>query len=557
MKPILSRLLAGLFLLLAAQAFGQLSMTTNFVVTAPAAPSPYPIGTHIEIELRVNNFTNIESMQFPITYNKDAMKFDSITDAAFSNWNAGNFASNAGLGKVGISWDGYSGGANMPFTFPNGTAIFKMHFTVIGNGLSTVNISPAAAPPVVDLVGNGGQPIMLNYQSGGTPTITLGTGNPPPPPLVGFKIVANTIYIPQGERGCMPVTVNDFDNIVSMQWALHWDPAILTYECTRSYNLSGWFASDFALGAGPGTLLCTWSDPAGIGVTRADGVRIVDVCFKAIGAPGATSTITIDGNGFSQGSGSAEAYNASSVDVWTQANHVNGASGVSAPVNVIVVPTPATDVTYTVDQVEASPGTQGCVSVKVKNFTAVTSSEFALAYNPLELTFVSPINFGANLLNLQASNISHQANPGVIKFLWNNANGVTVPNDAAIFSACFNVIAPAGTTSNITFTSTACPTVTGIGTAKSGGGVSMGRNNGWIKSVISGPTLTMTPVSCNGGNNGAITLTNPPNTSATIYAWAGPGVNGQTQQNLTALVTGTYTVTVTYSSGTTGTASIV
>ena len=147
MKPILTRLFAGLFLLIAAQAFGQPTMTTNFVVTSPAAPSPYPIGTAIVIELRVTNFTDIESMQFPITYNKDALRFDSLTDAAFSNWNAGNFVSTPGAGKVGVSWDGYSNGANMPFSFPNGTAIFKLHFTVIGNGTSTVNISGSAAPP--------------------------------------------------------------------------------------------------------------------------------------------------------------------------------------------------------------------------------------------------------------------------------------------------------------------------------------------------------------------------------------------------------------------------
>jgi hypothetical protein len=64
MKPILTRLFAGLFLLLASQALGQ--MSTNFVVTQPAGAPDYPIGTHMIIELRVNNFTNIESMQFPI-----------------------------------------------------------------------------------------------------------------------------------------------------------------------------------------------------------------------------------------------------------------------------------------------------------------------------------------------------------------------------------------------------------------------------------------------------------------------------------------------------------
>lgn len=547
MKPILTQLFAGLFLLLASQAFGQ-NMTTNFVVTAPAAPSPYPIGTHIEIELRVTNFTNVSSMQFPISYNKDAMKFDSLTNAAFSNWNTGNYLSTPSAGKVGISWDGFSAGANMPFSFPNGTAIFKLHFTAIGNGISTVNINPTSQPPSIELVDGSGA-YVPNYQSGGTPTITLGTGNPPPPPLVGFKIVANTIYIPQGERGCMPVTVNDFDNILSMQWAMHWDNAVLNYECTRAYNLDGWSATDFNAIYAPGTLLAGWTDPAGTGKTRADGVRIVDVCFKAVGAPGGSTTVTIDGMGMPPTSGTAEAYNSASVNVWTMGG-ANGASGVSAPVNIIVTSPPPFDVTYTVDTVMAAPTTQGCVSVKVKNFTAVTTAEFALAYNPTQLTFVNT-PFGANPLNLQASNISHVANPGVIKFLWANANGVTVANDAAIFSACFNVIAPAGTTSNITFTSTACPTVTGIGTAKAGGGVSMAMKNGWIKSMTQGPPATVTNVKCNGGNTGMITLDVTSGPSPTSYAWAGPGGFTANTKDIPNLVAGTYTVTVTYSGGNT------
>ncbi|MBC7776701.1 MAG: gliding motility-associated C-terminal domain-containing protein [Phycisphaerae bacterium] len=558
MKPILTPLFAGLFLLLASQAFGQ-TLTTSFVITAPVTPSPYAIGSHIEVELRVTGFTNIESMQFPITFNKDALRFDSLTNAVFSNWTVANFSSYPAQGRVGVSWQADLGANPTGVTVSNNTAIFKLHFTGIGNGNTVVNISsaPGSAPPIpVEIARQGSGPLppnQLNVTSGTTPFV-VGMM----PALVGFKIIANTIYIPQGERGCMPVTVNDFNNIVSMQWAVHWNNAVLNFECVRNANnLSGWSPSDFNSVYTAGTLLAGWSDPSGLGVTKSNGVRIVDICFKAIGAPGANTTVTIDGAGFPPGNGSAEAYNASSVNVWTQANHANGYSGVSAPINIIVTSPPPTDVTYSVDKVDAAPSTQACVAVKVKNFTAITSSEFALSYNPAELTYLPP-TYVPNPLNLTATNFTHVANPGVIKFLWANVNGVTVPNDAAIFSACFNVIAPNGTTSNISFTSTACPTVTGIGTAITSTGVSMASNNGWIKSLVTGPGLTKTDVSCNGGSNGTITLTNPPSTSATGYAWVGPGINAgnQSQQNQTGLIAGTYTVVVTYTGGSTGTGSI-
>lgn len=551
MKPILTRLFAGILLLLATQAFGQTPLTTNFVVVQPMNAPDYPLGTHIVIELRVTDFTNIESMQFPIAYNKDAMKFDSLTNAVFSNWSAGNFISVPAQGKVGISWDGYSNGANMPFSFPNGTAIFKLHFTAIGDATASVNISPTLTPPSIDVVGNGSY-VPLNYQNGGTPPLVIGSGSPPPPPLVGFKIVTNTIYIPQGERGCMPITVNDFDNIVSMQWVLHWDPAVLEYQCTRRFNLSGLSGGDIVPSQStPASLVVTWADPAGVGVTVPDGGRIFDVCFKAIGVEGATSTQTIDGVGLPASAGSSEAYNTASMDVWTNANHPNGASGVTSTSHIILNPVSSVTPAYTVDTLNVAPNTQGCVSVKVKNFTAITNSEFALMYDPTELSYVST-DFGANPLNLVASNVVHQANPGYIKFLWSNTNGATVANDAAIFSVCFNVLAPSGTVSDIAFTSTPCPSVTGIGTARALGGVAMGFKAGWIRSMSSGPTLTPMHVNCNGASTGAIILQNAQSTNPTGYNWAPAG--GMVQ-NPGGLAAGTYTVTVTYSGGTTATAS--
>ncbi|MCB0576954.1 MAG: hypothetical protein KDC61_20515, partial [Saprospiraceae bacterium] len=81
----------------------------------------------------------------------------------------------------------------------------------------------------------------MDYQGGGS-TVTGGSGSTP---LQGFHIISNTIYIPQGETGCMPVTVHDFDEIISMQYAMHWDQTVLQFQNTQSYNLPDLTSASF------------------------------------------------------------------------------------------------------------------------------------------------------------------------------------------------------------------------------------------------------------------------------------------------------------------------
>jgi len=58
-----------------------------------------------------------------------------------------------------------------------------------------------------------------------------------------------------------------------------------------------------------------------------------------------------------------------------------------------------------------------------------------------------------------------------------------------------------------------------------------------------------TDVACKGGNTGAITLTITGGTGAYTYSWTGPSSYASTSKNITTLVVGSYTVTVTDANG--------
>ncbi|MFH1321817.1 MAG: PKD domain-containing protein [Bacteroidota bacterium] len=74
--------------------------------------------------------------------------------------------------------------------------------------------------------------------------------------------------------------------------------------------------------------------------------------------------------------------------------------------------------------------------------------------------------------------------------------------------------------------------------------------------VVDG-TISVTDVSCNGGNNGAANLTPSGGTPGFIFVWTGPNGFNSGLEDITGLEAGTYDVTITDINGCTGTAQII
>lgn len=532
MKPIMYLLTAG-FLLIASQVFGQTLVTTLTPATVTAS-----VGSGVNLQLKVTGFTNVNSIQFPITYNNALLKFDSIYNSALPGFTNGNYFVPT-AGKVNVSWFADPGAYPTGFTVASNTSIFTLHFTVLADGMSTVNLANTA--PGIEVIADGA-PITVNYQSGGS-TVTGGSGQAP---LMGFHIIANTINIPQGQTACMPVTVHDFDNIVSMQYAMHWNSTILEYQNTQSYNLPDLTAASFGGTPASGTQLLGWSDPSAQGVTRADGTQIYAVCFKAIGAPGSSSLVTIDGMGFPPGTGNAEAFNAASQNVW-----VVGTTGITDTIFVTATPPPSNAVTFTADKDTVGVGGQACVDVKVKNFNSIIAMQYGMTYDATKLQFQT-IQLTPNPLTLSLGGNFNTGTAGQIKFSWSDpaAVGVTLPDNTKIFSVCFTAAAPLGSPPTpVNFTS--LPGLPIEIVKEPDGPVTPNMVNGhvFVSNVV--PTVSINAVAaCGGGNTGSATA-NVQNATAMSYAWSGPGgpISNSNLQTITGLAPGDYTVTVTLTAG--------
>ena len=563
MKPIITMLCAVL-IALSGQVSGQ-NMSTSFVVSPSSGPGPYPVGTQVKIDFRVNNFTKIVSVLYPIKYNNTLLRFDSITNPVLPGYTDLLPSSHPTAGVIKIIW------FPSPLDFPDGYTIagsnvtlMSIWFTVLADGVSSVNMATNIPNTPIEVINSAGNEVFNNsiFNSGGSSTngasVTGGAGAPPPPPLSGFKIIATDVHAKQGNRVCVPVSVNDFDNIQLLQFAMHWDPTKLAYECVRGAT-SPLVPTFNAPAAAPGTLLLQWEDPnllAGTGVTRADGSRVFEVCFNATGAPGTESPITIDGFGFGFPpdftAQFAEAANSAGNNLW-----VNGSTGVPAKVYIQPEPPVATAVTFTADQDTVGPNMNTCIDVKVKNFTTITEAEFAITYDATKLTFVTPVTIPATSLNLAAANFTHAVNAGTgtLKFKWANNAGVTIADNTAIFSVCFTAVGASGSVVPVSFATTACPNPTPFAVMKKTttiAGTTFSFNSGsvTIKAQNGPPTLAGTSPLCNGAATGSVA--NTTNGTATAYTWS----NGATTQNLAAVAAGTYTVTITYGSSGTSTASV-
>lgn len=561
MKPIYTFLCAVL-LTIASQATGQNMSSSITTVTQP----PYPLGSAVVVDLNVTNFTNISSVLLPITYNSTVLRFDSMSNPAIPDYTDLTPMFHPNPGVIKIAW--FPSLLNYPdgFTIAGTNArMITIHFTVIANGNSPINVSTTVPFTPIEVVNAMGNIVfnnnIFNSSGSGSSGVSVTGGVAPPP--VGFKIIGNDVYAKTGNRVCVPVTVNDFDKIQDMQFAMHWDVTKLTYECVR--GTSAPIVPSFNPPAlAPGTLLLLWEDPnllSGLGVTKPDFTRIYEVCFNTIGAPGTQSSITFDGFGFGFPPdftiGSADAHNNLSESVWTGANHPNGPSGVGSTVYIMADPPGGVPVTYTMDKDTVAPNMQTCVDIKVKNFSQITESEFAMTYDATKLSLITPFTIPVTTMGILPSNFVNTVvgTTGVIKFKWAKAAGATVSDNTTIFSMCFTAIGTAGVVP-ITFGTTACPNPTPYATQKKDqGGQPYRFIDGYvnIESLIGPPSLTAVPTNCNTGATGSITVA--PGGNATAYAWSFGGV---ITQNLSNVPAGTYTVTVTYgAAGTaTGTATV-
>lgn len=103
--------------------------------------------------------------------------------------------------------------------------------------------------------------------------------------LMNVKLSMNDVNAHTCDQVCVNVTVENFINILGMQFSINYDPDQLEFVSVGNFGLSGLSENSMALpsNAPIEDIRLSWIDNALSGVTLTDGTVLFELCFKALG----------------------------------------------------------------------------------------------------------------------------------------------------------------------------------------------------------------------------------------------------------------------------------
>ena len=225
-------------------------------------------GTEVCLQIRVDNFTDVESMQFSMSWDPAIITYSRVTNFNLVNLSAGSFGSTM-AGSLRCIWDEGSGGSE---TLANNTRIFDLCFNVVG---TTGQMSD------VDFVDT---PLPIEFNTGsGTATFRTTSGRVT---VTGGGMGGDEIELDLGDATgdcndviCIPLTVKNFTDVEAMQFSINFSPELEFVEA-RNFMLNG-FTAGSIFNPTPGVLRSVWDDPNAASQTVPDGTAIVELCFRA------------------------------------------------------------------------------------------------------------------------------------------------------------------------------------------------------------------------------------------------------------------------------------
>ncbi|NJK83102.1 MAG: hypothetical protein HC912_04065 [Saprospiraceae bacterium] len=394
-----------------------------------AASGNYGNDQEVCMNVIVNDFTDILSFRYAITWDAQILELTSISGFNLDGLELGSFEQGSiQNGVLEVAWQSPTGaGITIPTrSLADNFAIYQLCFKTTNQcgGTTTVDINRASGNVrrVNVNVNIGLLDEDAEISVGGQPvTIEVGEVNANPEELV-----------------CVPITVKNFREVITTQFTMRWDTSVAQFS-SIDYNPNFPFlnlANFNTRRTADGFIILSWGDINGSGIDLPDDTKFFDLCFKVSSRGGVFTPIEFSSN-------------PTPIEIGTVSEGERGCKFLNSG-RIFVNDEPGA-VTIQSSTQAVNPGERVCVDIAVKDFIAVTDMSLSMTWDRNILRFEGVENINLRSLEENDFNLNNILS-GILTLNWSDTTGVLLQDDTRIFSLCFTAVGPVGSFTPIAFT---------------------------------------------------------------------------------------------------------
>lgn len=426
------RSLIGLALVLSSLS---LKAQSHVLLDPQISSNDITVGDVFCVDFQLQNIELLSSIQFTLEYDESLLSFLNFSSPSLPGFTSSNFNANS-ESYITVSYE------PSVSDYPNGLIIdsdvtaFQVCFEAIA-ATELTSIAVADEPVDFEVSSNG---FLKKVQDSSISFDIIGEETECP--FDGIKLELGETCGSSGYNVCIDVFADNFENVVSTQYSIVYDPSVLAFTNAGDFLLPNLFSDNIANPL-PGFITVSWFSNDLVEGTSLEGKqKIYELCFDIIDEnTGSSSTYLSIGS--TPTPMEAISNSLEELDVW----RVDGKLEINIP-DCDNNGEPVNDLSFNISDYEAVSGGNICIPVTVDGFADIISFQYSINYDPAILNFV-----GTNLTGFPDFNFSNVANPipGLLTFSWTSisdlSNGITVSDNTSLFELCFDVVGTEGLTS--------------------------------------------------------------------------------------------------------------
>jgi len=240
-------------------------------------------GDNICIPMVVNNFSDVSTFQMSTGWDPSVMTYTGVQNFILPGSSPASFNVNEANGTVTYVW--FDNTTVTPETFADGTALYELCFDIIGNPGTSTTIVAQSMPTVIQASNSTGD-VLDTCPVPGTITVSG------MPPVGEFTLISQSVTASQSTV-CVDITTNNFDDIVTAQFAVQWDDSVLSYSSLTNLNQTLPLFESLFNQVGD-VLRFSWNNPDPIDLP--DGTVLFTICYDVVGPCNSTTPISFIGD---------------------------------------------------------------------------------------------------------------------------------------------------------------------------------------------------------------------------------------------------------------------